>query len=107
MPANTEIAWAAGFWDGEGCWSQKKEQGGYAYPFAQLNNTSEEVVRRFHAAVGVGKVYGPYTYKGKRSHHKPFWRWQAYGDVGREALDKLLPFLSAEKREQYEGVMPS
>jgi hypothetical protein len=53
-----EIAWAAGLFDGEGtatiCGGQRR---------LAVKMADEESVRRFHAAIGVGKVYGPYEHR--------------------------------------------
>lgn len=56
---------------------------------------SEESVRRFGAAVGVGKVYGPYGPYPSQMGRKPFWMWVAWypADVTR-ASNLLRPFLS-------------
>lgn len=104
QPQNLELAWAAGFWDGEGCTGIKREKKNgkeYHYLKAQLNNTSEQTVRRFAAAVGIGHVYGPYQYKS-RHRNKPYWRWQANNSEGHKAIQLLLPYMSDEKRQQYE-----
>lgn len=95
----TELAWAAGLWDGEGCSSLKQDRG-QMYFFAQMNSTDQALITRFHAAVAGGKVYGPYHYKS-RPTSKVYWRWQAYGNEARKVLDKLVPYLSDPKAEQY------
>jgi len=63
----SEIAWAAGLFEGEGYLSLS----GGVRPYAGLNMTDEDVVRRFHEVIGVGSVTGP--------HHgakKPRWTWR-------------------------------
>jgi hypothetical protein len=74
------LAWAAGLFEGEGCFSarggkgrkqngQRKRDRGLV---AKVKMTDEDIVRRFHKTLGVGNVTGPYS-KAKR---KPFWIWQ-------------------------------
>lgn len=42
----------------------------------QLGMTDLDVVQRFHRAVRVGKVYGPYQkYREDGMPYKPMWRW--------------------------------
>lgn len=64
-----ELAWAAGFFDGEGYakfGSDKRNvhQGGrlvYTTLRIDVRQTDRRVLDRFRAIVGVGKVYGPYS----------------------------------------------
>jgi len=65
----TEIAWAAGLFEGEGSITQS---GGILH--LRLKMTDESVVRRFEEAVRYGEVYGPYDYQySDRIIRKPFW----------------------------------
>lgn len=68
-----ELIWASGLFEGEGSFSLSKATRGFAYPAAALNMTDEDSVRRFHEALGVGHVYGPYD----KGPHKPSWLWKA------------------------------
>jgi DNA-directed RNA polymerase specialized sigma24 family protein len=53
---------------------------------------------RFYAAIGVGRVTGPYEHD--------IHTWQVGGNSGaRRALDLLWPYLSQPKREQAEAAM--
>jgi hypothetical protein len=63
------VEWAAGLFEGEGSFGFHN---GY-YPVAQLGMTDEDVVRGFHATVGVGAVYGPYEKTNPK--WKPCWKW--------------------------------
>ncbi len=58
-PTNEEIAWAAGIFEGEGCFSTTGKPGihGRRHLRATLMMKDEDIVRRFAAVVGVGKVY--------------------------------------------------
>jgi hypothetical protein len=38
-PSLIERAWAAGFFDGEGCWHVKKEKKGFCYLVLQIGNS--------------------------------------------------------------------
>ena len=52
-----ELAWAAGFFDGEGCFCFS-EAGQYVC--VSITQTEREPLDRFERAVGLGKVNGPY-----------------------------------------------
>lgn len=109
MTDDTELAWAAGFYDGEGsiCVLHKKRvKGGttgkdYHCTSVQMSlaQVRPEPLRRFHAAVGVGKMAGPYYPKNKA--HSPYYKWETTGrPSSHEAIMKLWAYLSAPKREQ-------
>lgn len=68
---NEQLAWAAGLFEGEGCFSTR-HCGSDRSLVARLKMTDEDVVRRFFEIVQVGNVTGPYTKVGR----KPVWIWQ-------------------------------
>lgn len=56
----TELAWAAGFFDGEGTFclrTHRYKDSTYKYPFASLAQNEAALVDRFHDAVGVGRCH--------------------------------------------------
>jgi len=97
-----ELAWAAGFFDGDG-WAAYVPQAGRRtrQPRAQINQASPdgmpEVLERFRAAVRVGTNGGPKLLPGRL----PMYRWTASSksDVD-ELFSALWPYLSAVKRRQ-------
>jgi hypothetical protein len=102
-----ELAWAAGFFDGDG-WAalvrQKLRRRGR--PKAQINQSSvtgvPEVLVRFRDAVGVGRISGPKIETGR----EPLYSWVASsaGDVLRTGT-LICPWLSRQKREQFTGAV--
>lgn len=104
MKAEIEAAWAAGFYDGEGCCKSSKSRGygGQSYINLALSITQyhSEVLERFCKAVGVGRVYGPYDLpNGKQS-----WGWGASGPKAELAIAVIWPNLGTAKREQINRV---
>ncbi len=115
---STELAWAAGFFDGEGSVfvSRQKhvrhaaEPGrtpGKVYPVTSpcvsVSQVEPEPLARFARAVGGRKPTGPYKPRGPRSN--PYYRWDA---VGRPSVHRVLsllwPYLSEPKRRQARRV---
>ena len=94
----TEQAWAIGLFEGEGCISIRDEKSrGYVYKRVQLQlaTTDEDVLQRFLAAVGKGRINGPYT----RGTNKPYWVWTAARqDDVRTLLGEWKPSLGARRR---------
>jgi hypothetical protein len=91
------IAWAGGLYCGEGSATASKGR----YPQVTIGQKNREVLDLFCAAVGMGKVYGPYQQPGRCEMY--VWRLTGRNRV-RALGDLLWPWLSAEKREQFERV---
>ncbi len=107
MPSNTELAWAAGFFDGEGCVRFRKATK-RDWPYRQLtiniSQTHTDVLKRFQAAVGCGSVTGPY--KQKNPNAQPFYHFNTGSFVDGIKIFKLLkPYLSATKLAQFEAAL--
>jgi len=101
-----EVAWAAGLWEGEGCFTYHTNPG--HTPRCRLQMTDEAVVRRFHAAVGFGKVYGPYQNKAPIASgvRKVTWCWDARGaEDMRRLLELLRPGLSERRIKRAEELL--
>ena len=98
-----ELAWAAGFFDGDG-WAALSRQKGRrrGQPKARINQSTlvgvPEVLVRFRDAVGVGRIGGPKIEEGR----EPLYWWVASsrGDVKRTG-ELIGPWLSAQKRAQF------
>lgn len=101
-----ELAWAAGFFDGEGTiacsFSHRKtsRDGGNRTLQIQIGQTDPFVLRRFQKAVGgLGVVYGPYSRPNGRA--KKIWFWSVANFEHVQAVVAMLwKFLSPIKRQQ-------
>ncbi|KKL20453.1 hypothetical protein LCGC14_2455280, partial [marine sediment metagenome] len=94
-----ELAWAAGFFDGEGHTRGEYKTTSYSYiPLLTVTNTDLELMRRFHRALGnLGRLYGPY--QRKLPKHKPYWKWQTTSfEHAQATLAMLWRFLCSYKR---------
>ena len=97
MESELELAWAAGFFDGEGSTSVLKAQRDkYAYVRMSVSQKQPECLERFKAAVGgYGKIY--------KSNTRNIHSWDCYRkDQVDIVIDKLYPFLSIHKRKQID-----
>jgi hypothetical protein len=109
-----ELAWAAGFFDGEGHvrtqvydrFSQKRAP--HLGLQMELGQNDKIPLERFMAIIGDGEVRGPYgPYRSsdrdiKPYHRQPQHRLQLYGDKCRKAMALMVPYLSEPKLEQYD-----
>lgn len=92
------LAWAAGFFDAEGCFSTTARVG----VCASITQTNRELLDRFQSTVGLGKVYGPYqTHASDRYRRKPHYFFRAHGRERVQALLAMLwTWLGTAKRQQ-------
>lgn len=96
MATAEQIAWAAGLFDGEGSITHNASE-----LQVLLKNTDVELVERFDAAVGRGRVYGPYSNSERDGYRrKPYWMWLARGDAAHDVIDLLACWLSQRRLEQ-------
>lgn len=106
--SQTEVAWAAGFFDGEG--SSKKIYSHYFTKKGEVRKPTTNVVlsvaqaelkplKRFKKAVGdIGHINGPYSY---RINQRPYWIWSASYISARLVFNKLRQYLCSIKKKQY------
>lgn len=100
------LAWAAGFFDGEGCAHVCYMRGKYVYPQVSISQSGingVEVLKKFQRAVGTGKIYGP---KPPAKNQKLVrYIYEANGFEKTRSIGKLLkPYLGLVKRNQFSRV---
>ena len=104
-PDREDLAWAAGFFDGEGCFSYTDRA---AYASVSISQVERGPLERFQGAVGnLGKIYGPYfkTYPGRMSK-QPWHQYRAYRREHVQAIAAMLWFnRGSTKREQAVAVL--
>lgn len=100
-PIETNLAWAAGLFDGEGstCLSSSGDKNTIAMSLYQNNR---DTLQRFKAVVQRGEIYGPYQRKGPN----PIYCWKVGGfERTVETLTALWPYLTLQKRTQAVKVL--
>jgi hypothetical protein len=90
------LAWAAGFFDGEGSVFCHKKEPRLQVSISQID---PRVLDKFAEAVGLGKVYGPF--KGS-TPQTPRWNYVIQNIEGAYAVfDLLSPWLGEVKKQQF------
>ena len=90
-----DSAWAAGFFDGEGCVSCSPRVSGPPYPKVIIGQIHKEVLLKFQSIVGLGNLYSHQNKKGT------VWQLQINGHDGCIHVMKMLwPYLGTVKKEQ-------
>jgi hypothetical protein len=88
-----DIAWAAGLFEGEGCFSLQSR----GNPRATLSMTDFDVVRRFAEVVGFGTVFDKVP--PRLPHHKPQLAWRVTSFERTQALIAMFwPWLGERRR---------
>ena len=96
-----ELAWAAGFFDGEG-WAAKRKRGVHSRINQAGPNGRPEVLLKFLRIVGVGRLKGPQCTEGKQDLY--WWEATSRPDVARVA-ETIGPWLCEVKRTQFERAL--
>jgi len=105
MPSSEEIAWFAGFFDGEGSITISKNPSlrrSRRTPLYRLcivvSNTDPRTIHKIRQIWGVGSInFQPYTRKHK--NNKPIWRWQATCNQAARILWFSYSYLISKKSE--------
>lgn len=95
-----QIAWAAGLFEGEGCFHASTRKTGKRVVAMRLSMTDRDVVDRFASIMPYGTVRTPRRMSGEgREHHKPIHEWNSQTAVHVvEMVNMLLPYLGARRR---------
>ncbi len=88
------LAWAAGFFDGEGSIQLKGK-----YSSIYIGQKERELLDFFLSIVGWGKVSDRRDYKSVKGKDTYIYTYYAGGDTGTLILIKLLPFLRGKKSQ--------
>lgn len=105
MSDDTELAWAAGLFDGEGSsFVTTVKTGRVRIAMTVAQSGDPTVLDRFSKAVQKGYVagpYGPYGPDKERKQPRYYWKVDTY-DAVRSVADALWPYLSTPKKAQFE-----
>lgn len=103
MKRELEIAWAAGLFEGEGCFSIWNRKSGWVNPGLQLTSTDRDVIDRFCRVLGIGRVY---TIKKPSAAGKTMYHWTAAGPENlRQVYELFSPYLGERRRARAEEIM--
>ena len=104
MNDEVQVAWAAGFFEGEGCIKTQKAN----YQAICINNTDKDVIERFVSIVNYGNLNGPYKSNGRKHKptHKPYWSWEiSKKSEVKRILEMFLPYLGKRRSQRAEQAL--
>lgn len=100
MTRTTDIAWAAGLFEGEGYLYVSK--GRYPTPQIGLNMNDRDVVERFAAIMECGSIR---IYDSPNPNHSRQYRWRVCGWARFESVtEMLLPYLGDRRTKRIAAV---
>jgi hypothetical protein len=95
-----DMAWAAGLFEGEGCFFFEPRRAGQG---AKLAMTDEDIVRRFADIVGIGRIF---SYQPKRANEKRVYTWAVYSFEHTQAIIAMLwPWLGERRRAKARDLL--
>lgn len=99
MTRLADVAWAAGLFEGEGCWIARPPGNSFSCS-ARLAMKDEDIVRRFRDVVGFGSV-------GQKTYEPFLWSWDAGANFQAfQALGAMFwPWLGERRRARWTGIM--
>ncbi len=101
---STELAWAAGFFDGEGS-ARMDRRGKTPSARVSIGHVDRRPLDRFLCIVSAGSVTGPYHHNTKKNPNwSAYHSYQVYGKSAHNVMAMLWPFLSEPKREQWADI---
>ncbi len=99
-PTVAELAWAAGFWDGEGCISLATRSSNYGLHISQAGDEGVALLERFALSIGIeARIYGE-TERNRNPKYKPAFKLAAAQPSAYKAIGRCWPYLSETKRAQ-------
>lgn len=102
-PTVQELAWSAGFLEGEGYFKgvQQKTITPCAYAYIQCSQVQKEPVERLLKYFGGSlKQYGPYS-----TNRQAYWQWTVYGDRALGVMMTLYKFMSPKRQQEIREVI--
>ena len=96
------MAWAAGLFEGEGCFFVPKRAGNSLGFCATIGAyTDFDVLQRFQEIIGIGHINGPYENKTKDGRpKKTTWQWNARNfEEGQATAAMFWPWLGKRRKQ--------
>jgi hypothetical protein len=101
MTTETDIAWAAGLFEGEGCFSLANGK----YLRCSMNTTDKDVLERFVKIVGVGNILDYKRGGVSPLTKKDGWQWSVSGKKALPVAEMLRPYLGARRQMRLAEIL--
>lgn len=95
MAFDTDIAWAAGLIEGEGCFTLHSKH----HPYFLLDMCDLDVLEKFNKIFPQSNLRGPYV-DAKRPDYKNRYRVDAFGPKCIEIMNAVYPYMGTRRKEK-------
>lgn len=106
MTSNTDLAWLAGFIDGEGHFGGRETKGKvnayYITCYLSISQKDPQLLYKVQRIVGAGSVNGPYLIQTRFTIYS--YRYTGYKNL-RLLLPQIWPYLGIPKKQQANAVL--
>lgn len=93
-----ELAWMAGFIDGEGCLTVQRTKHAYdQFAYFQPVVTVAQIHR--HPLEDFARVFGRAVHSQTKGNGRAYYYWTVYGTRAKEVLTALRPYLRVKQRQ--------
>ena len=102
-----KVAWAAGIFEGEGCFTTMSNPSGKKYVGLQVNMTDEDVVEKlFDVFSEIGGTFAPwYPPSHRNSGHKQQYRWRVSGKKAEKIFWLMAPHFGKRRLSRFVDLM--
>lgn len=101
--SNENLAWAAGLFEGEGCFSLAVKQRSLS---TSVVSTDKDVIERFLTVMRFGSLIGPIPPPKKHPNWKPKWLWKCSNfEEFQQTVILLWPWLQSRRRAKAKRVL--
>ena len=106
MVKESDLAWLAGFIDGEGSITiaKRKRQKSINYNYdlqLRIINTDKSLLDHCQSIIGKGEIKAPLVAKAT---YKQSWSWSLWANSAKEALIKVSPYLVGKQMQAKLGI---
>lgn len=100
---DAEIAWLAGFLEGEGTFYMKRQPNkNYALPMIKVGGTDRDVIRKAADLLGTATLQFE---RRRKDHWKDQWKVHAYGGKAVEIMQQILPWMGERRAAKIQEVI--
>ena len=115
VPMETEVAWLAGIWEGEGCWTYKKGRT-RTYPNGRvyvekphlkmvMSMTDRDIMERVGVIMDGRKItYSDGGPAHKAAGQKPCYIISLQGEAAHRWTEIMLPYLGERRTQKYQFI---
>lgn len=106
---NTDIVWAAGFLDGEGCfgwYDSAHPKGRFRQLLVSATQKDREPLERLQRTLNGGTIL-EHSKKTSYKNGGVYWRWQANGEIAAQAMRAVLPYMCSRRTQKIRESLQS